>query len=225
MSRTFTLSVFALTVLVGSGVHLAAQSDTRYEVTVTNLTKGQTFTPLVIATHAPGVRIFAPGTAASPQLTVLAEEGAPDMMVALLRGMPAVVREVITAPGLQTPAVSATFQISGGGTFSQLSIAAMLIPTNDAFLGLSGLPLPSGFEPVVTDVLAYDSGTEINDERCASIPGPNFTECGGPGTGGRPGRGEGAITVHNGMHGVGDMNRPLRDWRGPVARVTVQRVR
>ncbi len=109
-------------------------------------------------------------------------------------------------------------------TISLSIIAAMLIPTNDAFLGLSGLVLPSGFEPVVADLLAYDSGTEINDERCASIPGPNFTECGGPGAGGRQGRGEGAVTVHNGMHGVGDMNRPLRDWRGPVARVTVQRV-
>lgn len=100
----------------------------------------------------------------------------------------------------------------------------MLIPTNDAFMGVSGLMLPSGFDSVVVDLLAYDSGTEINDERCASIPGPSFTECGGPGGGARAGRGEGAVTVHNGMHGVGDMNRPLRDWRGPVARVTVQRV-
>ena len=224
MTRTIALGVIALTAVVGSFVNLGAQSDARYSVTVTNLTKGQTFTPLAIATHAPGVRIFAPGTQASPQLTVLAEEGAPDMLVALLRGMTTGVREVVTAAGLQTPAVSATFQINGGGAFSQLSIVAMLIPTNDAFLGLSGLALPTGFEPVVADVLAYDSGTEINDERCASIPGPNFTECGGPGAGGRPGRGEGAVTVHNGMHGVGDMNRPLRDWRGPVARVTVQRV-
>jgi len=84
--------------------------------------------------------------------------------------------------------------------------------------------LPSGFDPIVVDLLAYDSGTEINDELCASIPGPSFTECGGPGGGGRPGRGEGAITVHNGMHGVGNMNAPLRDWRGPVARVTIVRV-
>jgi len=224
MFRTIAISVIAFTVAVGSFVNLGAQSDARFNVTVTNLTKGQTFTPLVIATHAPGVRIFAAGTQASPQLTVLAEEGTPDMLVALLRGMTTTVREVVTATGLQTPAVSATFQINGGGAFSQLSIAAMLIPTNDAFLGLSGLTLPTSFEPVMADVLAYDSGTEINDERCASIPGPNFTECGGPGTGGRPGRGEGAVTVHNGMHGVGDMNRPLRDWRGPVARVTVQRV-
>jgi len=223
MPKALVVCLCALTVMVAVRV-VDAQSDARYNVTVTNLTKGQNFTPLVIATHAPGVRMFAPGTQASPQLTVLAEEGAPEMLVALLRGMTTSVREVVTATGLQTPAVSATFQINGGGAFSQLSIAAMLIPTNDAFLGLSGLTLPTGFEPVVADVLAYDSGTEINDERCASIPGPNFTECGGPGTGGRPGRGEGAVTVHNGMHGVGDMNRPLRDWRGPVARVTDQRV-
>ena len=224
MRKVLVFSLLLLTALVASHARLAAQSDARYSVTVTNLTKGQTFTPLLIATHTPAVRIFAPGTQASPQLQVLAEEGATDMLVTLLRGMTADVREVVTAAGLQTPAVSATFQINGGGAFSRLSIAAMLIPTNDAFMGVSGLTLPSGFDPVVVDLLAYDSGTEINDERCASIPGPSFTECGGPGGGARAGRGEGAVTVHNGMHGVGDMNRPLRDWRGPVARVTVQRV-
>ena len=224
MRKVLVFSLLLLTAVVASHARLAAQSDARYSVTVTNLTTGQTFTPLLIATHTPAVRIFAPGTQASPQLQVLAEEGATDMLVTLLRGMTADVREVVTAAGLQTPAVSATFQINGGGVFSRLSIAAMLIPTNDAFMGVSGLPLPSGFDPVVVDLLAYDSGTEINDERCASIPGPSFTECGGPGGGARAGRGEGAVTVHNGMHGVGDMNRPLRDWRGPVARVTVQRV-
>ena len=225
MRKVFVLTLSLLTTFAASHSRLEAQSDARYNVTVTNLTKGQTFTPLLIATHTPAVLIFAPGTQASPQLAVLAEEGATDMLATLLRGMTADVREVVTAAGLQTPAVSATFQIAGGGTFSRLSIAAMLIPTNDAFMGLSGLTVPSGFDPVVVDLLAYDSGTEINDERCASIPGPSFTECGGPGGGARAGRGEGAVTVHNGMHGVGDMNRPLRDWRGPVARVTVQRVR
>ena len=101
----------------------------------------------------------------------------------------------------------------------------MLIPTNDAFAGLNGFALPNGFDPVVVDLLAYDSGTEVNDERCASIPGPSFSECGGPGGGARVGSGEGAVTVHNGVHGVGDMNRALRDWRGPVARVIIQRTR
>ncbi|MBA3298162.1 MAG: spondin domain-containing protein [Acidobacteria bacterium] len=222
MRKVFVLSL--LMAFAASHSRLEAQSNARYSVTVTNLTKGQTFTPLIFATHTPAVRIFAPGTQASPQLQVLAEEGDPAMLAALLRGMTAEVREVVVAPNFLSPAVTATFQIMSGGAFSQLSVAAMLIPTNDAFAGLSGLTLPMGFDPVVVDLLAYDSGTEINDERCASIPGPSFAECGGPGGGARAGRGEGAVTVHNGMHGVGDMTRPLRDWRGPVARVTVQRV-
>ena len=224
MRKSLVLSLSALVALIASPAFVSAQSDVRYSVTVTNLTKGQTFTPLLFATHTPAVRLFAPGTQISPQLQIVAEEGDTAMLAALLRGMTADVREVVVAGGLQTPAVTATFQIAGGGVFTRLSLAAMLIPTNDAFVGASGITLPTGFEPLVVDLLAYDSGTEINDERCASIPGPNFTECGGPGSGGRPGRGEGAVTVHNGMHGVGDMNRALRDWRGPVARVTIQRV-
>lgn len=228
MTRTCLVAVVAVASLLGSSMPAWAQSAPRYRVSITNLTKGQTFTPILIATHSPGTRIFAPGTVASPQLQVLAEEGDTAMLAALLRTTPTTVGEVVTGPpplaGLQTPGTTRTYDISGGSNFTLLSIAAMLIPTNDAFVGANGVMLPTGFEPIVVDVLAYDSGTEINDELCASIPGPSFMECGGPGGGGRPGRGEGAITVHNGMHGVGTMSAPLRDWRGPVARVTIVRV-
>ena len=228
MNRIPLVALVAVVSLLGASVPAWAQSAPRYRVTITNLTKGQTFTPMLIATHSPATRIFAPGTAASPQLQVLAEEGDTAMLAALLRATPTTVGEVVTGPpplaGLQTPGTSRTYDVSGGVTFTQLSLAAMLIPTNDAFVGANGVMLPSGFDPIVVDLLAYDSGTEINDELCASIPGPSFTECGGPGGGSRAGRGEGAITVHNGMHGVGNMNAPLRDWRGPVARVTIVRV-
>ena len=224
------ISLVAVAVVVSllSASPAWAQSQARYRVTITNLTKGQTFTPMLIATHSTAMRVFAPGTAAGPQLQILAEEGDTAMLATLLRSTPATVGEVVTGPpplaGLQTPGTTRTYDISGGGAFTHLSLAAMLIPTNDAFVGANSVMLPSGFDPTIVDMLAYDSGTEINDELCASIPGPSFTECGGPGGGGRPGRGEGAITVHNGMHGVGNMNEPLRDWRGPVARVTIVRV-
>jgi len=222
MFRALTLALLTGAMLLTVAADSAFAQT--YRVTITNLTKGQTFTPVLLATHSPTVRLFAPGTTASSQLQAIAEEGDTTTMAALLRGMTADVREVVVAAGLQTPAVSATFQIAAGGTATRISIVSMLIPTNDAFMGLSSMMLPTTFDPVVVDLLAYDSGTEINDELCASIPGPNFMECGGPGSGGKPARGEGAITVHNGMHGVGQMNRALRDWRGPVARVTIQRV-
>lgn len=219
------------TVLLGALMTAAAVStltaqagDTRYRVTITNLTKGQTFTPILLATHSTSVRVFAPGTQASPQLQLLAEEGATDMLAALLRQTPIEIREIVAGTSLLTPAVTISFEIAANGRSDRLSVAAMLIPTNDAFFGINSLKLPGDFDPVVVDALAYDSGTETNDERCASIPGPSFSECGGPGGGRRVGNGEGAITVHNGMHGVGDFSEPLRDWRGPVARVTIQRI-
>jgi hypothetical protein len=220
--REALAAIAALVVLLSASLALA-QSGARYTVTITNLTKGQTFTPVLLATHTPATRLFAPGTFATPELRIVAEEGDTAPLAALLRQSPEV-RDIVIAPGLQPPAVTATFEIGSDSNATRLSLVAMLIPTNDAFVGMN-VALPNGFDPITVDALAYDSGTEVNDERCATIPGPNFIECRGPGMGGRAGNGEGAVTVHNGMHGVGDMNRPLRDWRGPVARITVQRTR
>ena len=71
---------------------------------------------------------------------------------------------------------------------------------------------------------AYDAGGELNDELCASIPGPPYVECDGPGGGGDAGGGEGYVHVHAGMHGTGDMTASERDWRNPVAKVSVRQV-
>ena len=70
----------------------------------------------------------------------------------------------------------------------------------------------------------YDAGTEDNDETCASIPGPPYPECGGPGGGAAPPGGEGYVFIHAGMHGNGDFDETLRDWRNPVARITIERL-
>ncbi|MBI5612909.1 MAG: spondin domain-containing protein, partial [Gammaproteobacteria bacterium] len=53
----------------------ANADDDFYEVTVTNLTRGQSFTPILVATHRPGVALFEPGQPASPELAILAEGG------------------------------------------------------------------------------------------------------------------------------------------------------
>lgn len=214
----------ASVLLTGPAVTTVAAQNQRYRVTITNLTPGQTFTPFVIATHSGAVRIFAPGTQASAPLREIAEEGATGPLVDLLRSTPLEVREVVAGSSLLSPGVTIGFDVMAGGRFDRLSLVAMLIPTNDAFVGLQSVRLPTASDPLVMDAIAYDAGTERNDERCASIPGPNFAECGGPGGGARIGGGEGAITVHNGMHGVGQMNEALRDWRNPVARITIQRV-
>ena len=200
------------------------QAGPRYAVVVTNMTRGQSFTPILVATHTQAVRLFVPGTAASPELRELAEEGNTDPFITLLRGMRREVRDVVSTTGLLTPGVTLGIEVLGDDPFDRISVAAMLIPTNDGFFGVTGVALPKGNEVLTIDAPVYDAGTERNDERCASIPGPNFAECGGPGGGARVGGGEGAVTVHNGIHGIGDLRASERDRRNPVARIVIRRI-
>lgn len=218
-----TTTVLALA-LVGQGTHdtVLAQAGSRYEVRITNLTPGQSFTPILGATHSAAAAIFVPGTPASAELKTLAEEGNVAPLTAALNAMPASVIEVTATTGLSGPGVTRSLTLMGGGTYNRLSLAAMLIPTNDAFIGLD-TALPMGSEVKVVYAYAYDAGTEVNDELCASIPGPSFPECGGPGGGGSPGKGEGAIVISSGMLGVGNFAR-TRDWNNPVARVVIYRL-
>lgn len=101
----------------------------------------------------------------------------PLRLTGLLTGLPAAVREVGSTSDLLTRGASVTFETSGGGGFDQLSLATMLIPTNDAFAGLE-TTLPDAGEMKVVYAYAYDAGTEQNDELCSSIPEPSFSECG-----------------------------------------------
>lgn len=194
-----------------------------FEVTVTNLTRGQQFTPILVASHRAGVRLFDLGAVASPQLEMLAEEGNVGPMSALLLGNPDV-RDVVNSGALLDPGQSVTQRVDTRDGFDNVSVAAMLIPTNDGFFAVNDLDGPNGQTSVTVFSPAYDAGTEPNDETCASIPGPDFAECGGPGGSGAPGGGEGFVHVHAGIHGIGDFEPALRDWRNPVAKITIRRV-
>jgi len=194
-----------------------------YDVTVTNLTRGQQFTPILVASHKAGVRLFDLGSPASSQLKTLAEEGNVAPMTALLLGNPDVL-DVVNSGALLNPGQSVTQRVGTGGGFDHVSVAAMLIPTNDGFFAVNDATGPSGQQTITVFSPAYDAGTERNDETCASIPGPFFAECGGPGSGGAPGGGEGYVHIHAGIHGIGDLDPALRDWRNPVARITIRRV-
>jgi len=198
-------------------------SATDFEVTVTNLTRGQQFTPVLVASHKAGVRLFELGGPASPQLKTLAEEGNVAPMTALLLGNPNV-RDVVNSGGLLGPGKSVTQRVSTLGGFDNVSVAAMLIPTNDGFFAVNDAEGPNGQESITVFSPAYEAGSEGNDETWASISVPFLVECGGPGGGGAPGSGEGYVHIHAGIHGVGDLDPALRDWRNPVARITIRRV-
>jgi hypothetical protein len=226
---TSRLTLFALACIPALLPTAAARADddhapARYEVKVTNLTRGQQFTPILVAIHNASVSLLELGTPARAELAILAEEGATAPLAAALAAQPGVAA-VGSGSGLTDPGATTTLVIEGRGGFGRLSAAAMLIPTNDGFFAVNGVQLPRGGETLVYLALAYDSGSERNDESCASIPGPNFKECNGSGGGGAPAGGEeGFVHIHAGMHGIGDFKPSDRDWRNPVARITVRRV-
>ncbi len=213
-------------VLAAAFIALAAgtaQAEPRwtYEVTVTNITYQQQFTPLLLATHEPTIAFFDLGTPASSGLRTLAEEGNVAPLKAALDASPAI-NQTVAGNSLLNPGQSISFRIQGNPYRDRLSLSAMLIPTNDAFVALNSVALPSSSATYMAT--AYDAGTEVNDELCASIPGPMFAECGGPGGGAAVNGGEGFVHVHRGIHGVGQLIAANRDWRNPVARITVKRV-
>ncbi len=193
-----------------------AQEAKTFEVTITNITKSQIFTPILLVTHTPAVSLFTPGKPASYELELQAEGGDPMPLKDLLDSDPDVLNTAI-AGGLLLPGESVTVEIQGNGRFNRLSITSMLIPTNDTFVGLRSMKLPS--RSSMAAVPAFDAGTETNDEDCTNIPGP---DCGGEGY--NVAGGEGFVYISNGISGIDDLAPSAFDWRNPVARVVVKHV-
>lgn len=195
----------------------AMAGDKQYEVTVTNITKGQSFTPLLVVSHDPEVSLFELGEAASSELATIAETGNITPLRDVLDAAPALVSDTSTNGGLLAPGESVTIEISAGNK-DVLSFAGMLVPTNDTFVAINGVEVPNKSSVVYAN--AYDAGSEANDELCDNIPGPY---CGDMDDSGDPG--EGYVYVGNGVHGIGDLDASEFDWNNPVARVEIRRVK
>ncbi len=207
-----------------------ADSSVRYEVTITNITKGQTFTPQLVAGHRSSVSLFTLGEPASEELAILAEGGDTGPLTDALLGHGNAVKDVTTIGALLGPGETASVEIEGPRHRGHLSVAAMLIPTNDTFMALNGVPLPR-FGTAVFHAVAYDAGSEANDQNCAHIPGP--PPCFGEPVSAPADSDEGYVYVSNGFHELGALDEDgnvilgpaTYDWRNPVARITVHRVR
>ncbi len=205
-----------------TGAALADDSNL-FEVSVTNLTAGQTFTPVLVASHMAGVTLFMLGQPASVPLEVLAEAGDTGPLGALLAAMPEVL-EVTSSGAVLPPGQSVTVTVKTHDEFDHVSVAAMLIPTNDGFFALNDVLGPIGNSVVTFYSPAYDAGTEADDELCAHIPGPPAV-CRGEGFNPSRAGDVNFVHIHRGIHGIGDLSAPQFDWRNPVAQVTIHRVR
>jgi hypothetical protein len=226
-------SVLSLGMLIGIGVFSSGtawakdngnggRGGAHYEVTITNLTSGQIFTPILVASHKAGVNLFMGGQPASVELEQLAEGGDTSPLAQLLAGMPEVL-DTTDSGAVLPPGQSVTLTVETQGQFDHVSVAAMLVPTNDGFFAVNGVEGPNGNKTFTLFSPAYDAGTEMNDETCTSIPGPP-TVCTGEGFNVSRVGAEGFVHVHRGIHSIGDLNDAVYDWRNPVARISIRRI-
>lgn len=226
MLKNTIITLAAVAALAFTATPAVADRGVYYEVTITNITQGQTFTPLLLATHKPSVGLFEVGDKAGVELEMLAESGATGPLAEALKNAGRAVGDIEEGDSLLVPGDSITFKLRGDPRRQFLSLAAMLIPTNDTFVALDTVRLPwRGSTRYYAR--AYDAGTEANDQSCANMPGPR---CGGEGYSPVPGPGdEGFVHVGNGFHELGNedadgfevLGPATYDWRNPVAKVTI----
>jgi len=222
--------------LLGSVLLAApAVAEERVSVTVTNLTHGIHFTPLLVAAHDQDTHLFSAGEAASAQLQAMAEGGDIAALSTLARRAGAVVVEN-PAGGLLAPGAVAAAQFRvHEKRQGYLSIVAMMLPTNDGFVGIDAWPIPRQKGTYVVDVVGWDAGTEANDEQITGggapgVPGIPAAPGGNGGTGGLGVASaiEGYVHVHRGVlgdtdpvGGMSDLDSRIHRWNNPVARLTI----
>lgn len=189
-----------------------------YHVTVTNTTLHHIITPPAIIAHNRHFQLFKVTEAASPELVIMAESGNVTPLLDALAshpGVSAVMSTLDQTPAVILPGHSITVEIQAPKN-SYFTIAGMLATTNDAFTSAT-VKAPKKGHYSYGMAMTYDAGSEDNNELCIDIPGP---PCGGTNAA-IDGDGEGFVTIHNGVHGVGDLVPADLDWRGPTATVRI----
>lgn len=223
MKLTTRFFQLALLTSIGFGVTSAQASNDEgmYAVTVTNLTRGESFTPIMVATHTKGTQVFTLGEAASEDLAAIAEGGDFAPLADTLTTSGAAY-DIASNGGLLAPGASTTIMVKMADKFKHVTVTSMLIPTNDAFIAVNGVKGPKKrHSPRVVMSPAYDAGSEMNDENCMHIPGP---VCDGVGPSPES-DGEGFVHIHAGIQGIGSLSSADYDWRNPTAKIVITRMK
>jgi len=224
--RKMTGAAIVASLVFASSSALASGSKI-YKVTITNITNSITFTPILVASHRKKASVFKLGERASDALAEIAESGSPASLAAMLETDYHATVE--SSGGQLLPGESITVEVSAAHGARRITVASMMLPTNDGFIALNSVKAPKRGS-VTYYSPGYDAGSEPNDELCSSIPGPT---CGG--TGPSPNvdpSDEGYVHIHRGIHGsnpsgtfVSELAADVYDWRNPVAKITITRIR
>ena len=206
------------------GMLVGSVQAAEVEVKLVNNTGSSYFTPLLLAAHTNTAHLFMTGMPASAALKAMAEGGDISGLVTELTSDGADIVEN-PAAGLLAAGANAVATLTTDTTNDSLSIVAMILPTNDGFIGLNNWKVPT--EPGIYKVHlhAYDAGTEANDEKTGSIPqpGPTGADIGTGGTGVAM-NAEGFVHIHRGVlgdtdvaGGASDLDSTKHRWLNPIA--------
>lgn len=210
----------------------------RVNVTVKNLTNGIYFTPLLITAHDGDTTLFEVGYEASPALQAMAEGGNIDSLTELVGGEDSDTA-VNPAAGLLGPGEMVTdIYIDTTRTRNTyLSLVAMMLPTNDGFVGLNSLRIPRVPGTYRYYLYGYDAGTEANDEQITGggapgtpgIPAAPGGDGGSNGTGVAEADANTTVHIHRGVvgdtdptGGLSDLDSTIHRWLNPVAEVVLE---
>jgi len=205
------------------------------DIKIINLTQGIYFTPIIAAAHTGDASMFKVGMAASDELQAMAEGGDISGLSTVLMAAEA---DILSNPaeGMLAPGMSTEGMLSTADDNMYLSLSAMLLPTNDGFVGLDSWMIPSEPGTYTVYLNGYDAGTEANDEivngggasGVAGIP-KDPAEANGTGAMGVTDE-EANQTVHihrgvigdtDAMGGYSDLDSRVHRWLNPVAKLTV----
>ncbi len=204
-------------------------------VEITNLTHGIYFTPLLFTAHSSEASLFSIGEMASADLQAMAEGGSIEGLMTLGESVGASMA-ANPAEGMLAPSQSTMVMDWDTGTNTHLTVTAMILPTNDGFVGLDSWEIPSEAGTYTIMLNAYDAGTEANDEivngggtsGTPGIPMNPGMNGGENATGVTTTEENGNVHIHRGnvgdtnaAGGTSDLDARIHRWLNPVAKLVV----
>jgi hypothetical protein len=124
--------------------------------------------------HGSGYHAWQDGAPASAALEMLAEGGDNSMLLSTAQADTAVSDTDAGSAPIGPGATDQLSVISMKSSQRRMTLATMLVNTNDGFTGIEGLDVASldRDERMTVWLNAYDAGTEANTESAGSVPGP-----------------------------------------------------
>ncbi|HID36464.1 MAG TPA: hypothetical protein EYP39_03675 [Ghiorsea sp.] len=206
-----------------------------FTVAITNLTNGIWFTPILVTAAPSTTHLYTPGMAASASLQAMAEGGDIAGLTTDLMNVGADIAAANTTPLAPGTSVTATFTNTAAAN-THLSVVGMLLPTNDGFVGLDSIMVPTATGTYTFFANGYDAGTEANNELVngggapgvLGIPADPGAANGTGGTGVAAVDANTTVHIHRGIigdtnptAGISDLDTTVHRWLNPVAQIVV----